>query len=596
MTPQGVNTLAQTHMAAWNMPLPKPEHLDVASLPQWFFSLPRPLAALLLRATHGGELLQLLAAMPPCASALDFCANALNLLGVKTQYPDFSALVPKEGPLVIVSNHPLGFLDGLALMHALLPHRPDLKALVNSMLSLFPALNRQFLPLDILNKDREARTRNMGILRRANAHLQSGGALACFPAGAVSHWQWGKGVVDPPWQAGAASLARRNGAAVLPLFIAGGNSGTFNMAGLIHPLLRTLMLPRELHKKRGETIRIRCEGLVNPDVFEPLQNSEALTAYLRRRCYALAPASPGHEGAPAPAPRCIAPVALPIPPQRMRQALAALPQEALLLREGGYSLYCVHGRQSSLLLAELGSLREYTFRLVGEGSGQSRDVDIFDYGYYHLLLWHENDARLAGAYRIGNTREILAEQGPQGLYTTTLFRMKKEFFQKYGNSLELGRAVVHPAYQREYFPLLLLWKGIGRFILREGNIRSLFGPVSLSLDYSPLAIAFAMHYLQTRHGCPKLAGMVRGGIVPKAADTESMAVWLRKEMTYNECNTVIKDIEGGRGLPILFKQYLKLGGKIGAFHRDIAFNTLDAFLCIDLAEMPGAMLERYMVH
>lgn len=596
MIPQGVNALAQTHMAAWNMPLPKPEHLDIASLPQWFFSLPRPLAALLLRVSHGKELLQLLSAMPPCSSALDFCVNSLKLLGIKTEYPDFSGLVPKEGPLVVVSNHPMGFLDGLVLMHALLPHRPDLRALVNSMLSFFPALNRQFLPLDILSKGKEARTRNMGILRQANAHLQSGGALACFPAGAVSSWQWGKGIVDPSWQAGAASLARRNGAAVLPLFISGRNSGTFNVTGFIHPLLRILMLPRELHKKRGETIRICCKGLVSPDVFGPLQNSENLTAYLRRRCYALAPAAPSDEGAAAPVPRFTQPVALPVPPQRMRQALAALPQESFLLREGGYSLYCVHGRQSSLLLAELGSLREHAFRLAGEGSGQARDLDVFDYGYYHLLLWHENDARLAGAYRIGNTKEIMTEQGSQGLYTTALFRMKKEFFRKYGNSLELGRAVVHPAYQREYFPLLLLWKGIGRFILRVGDIRALFGPVSLSLEYSPLSMAFAIHYLQTRHGCPELAGMVRGDIVPEASDAESMASWLRKEVTYNECNTVIKDIEGGKGLPILFKQYLKLGGKIGAFHRDVAFNTLDAFLCIDLAEVPRAMRERYMAH
>lgn len=98
----------------------------------------------------------------------------------------------------------------------------------------------------------------------------------------------------------------------------------------------------------------------------------------------------------------------------------------------------------------------------------------------------EKRQALAGAYR---TRLVRPEprRGPctqDTLYTTSLFRFKAEFFRQCGTALELGRAFVSNEYQRDYAPLLLLWKGIGQLVLRYG-VRTLFGPSSIGLNYRP---------------------------------------------------------------------------------------------------------------
>ncbi len=127
------------------------------------------------------------------------------------------------------------------------------------------------------------------------------------------------------------------------------------------------------------------------------------------------------------------------------------------------------------LLDELGRLREITFRAAGEGTGRSADLDQFDAYYWHLLLWNKEKQELAGAYRAGNTDEIIRSHGINGLYTNTVFRYDEQLFLKIGSALELGRSFVRPEYQRQYAPLLLLWKGIARFVAAHPETPVLFG-------------------------------------------------------------------------------------------------------------------------
>jgi putative hemolysin len=344
-----------------------------------------------------------------------------------------------------------------------------------------------------------------------------------------------------------------------------------------------------MQKRMGTSLVMKVGRPIEPGTFRLLGSAEAATSYMRMRSYALGAAPASGQTA-----RPMEPVAEPHAPDQVVQALRSLPGECLLLREGDYAIYVVRASQSSLLMEELGYLREYTFRLVGEGSGKPRDLDIYDEQYHHLLLWNEKDQCLAGAYRLGKVQEILAEKGEEGLYTASLFRMNKEFFRRYSDALELGRAVIHPHYQREYSPLMLLWKGIGQFLLRHDEIHCLFGPVSLSLDYTTASLRTVVEYLQEQCGSTELSSMVRGRRLPNRLLRSSADTPLPDIMGYNVLVALVRDIEGGRGLPILFKHYLKLGGKIGAFHLDTAFNTLDAFLLMDLVDSPRGMLERYM--
>ena len=190
--------------------------------------------------------------------------------------------------------------------------------------------------------------------------------------------------------------------------------------------------------------------------------------------------------------------------------------------------------------------------------------------------------------------------GPEGVYSSSLFRFDPAFFRRYGQSLELGRALVRPGYQRDFLPLLLLWKGIARFVLRHPSIRYLFGPVSLSLDASNLSLRLVTEYLVGQHGSPELEQLIRGraplsekglGDAPGEAFIRSVRQGL---LDYKQLDKLIRAQEQGRGIPILFKHYLKLGGRIAAFHRDTSFNTLDAFLFVDLPQAPENMLRRYM--
>ncbi len=581
--------------SAWNAPPPAERKLDLAFIPPQIRSLPAPIAKFLLKALRVNALMPVFNGIPPQVSAEEFCRAGLRNMGIELQLDDdLASRVPKDGPLVIVSNHPFGGLDGLALMAALLPLRPDLKTLVNVALGVFPELRAAALPLDVLSGTAEAAAGNTGSLRAAGSHLQAGGAVAFFPSGVVSYYRRGMGVVDPDWQIAAARLARRCNAPVLPVFFHGRNSLLFSLIGMLHPLARTVLLPREMVLRQHRPIRMSVGRVIEPGTFKILGSAESLTAYARMRCYALQNLSEG-QSLPQTPERSMEPVADPHDPGDVAAALAALPEDALLHEEGDYAVYVVRGGQSPLLLEELGALREHTFRLVGEGSGKARDLDIYDQKYHHLLLWHAKDRKLAGAYRLGLVQEIMAESGgPAGLYTSTLFRMNDEFFRRYGNSLELGRALVHPNYQREYAPLMLLWKGIARFILRKEDLHCLFGPVSLSLDYAPSSLRTVVDYLREQCGSAELTGMVRGRNLPDKLLSFAGGIPLPEGTAYNDLAALVRDIEGGRGIPILFKHYLKLGGKIGAFHIDTTFNTLDAFLLMDLLHSPKNMLERYM--
>lgn len=250
----------------------------------------------------------------------------------------------------------------------------------------------------------------------------------------------------------------------------------------------------------------------------------------------------------------------------------------------------MQGHESLPLLDVLTRRREEAFRALGEGCGRERDQDRYDAQYEHLLLVDEKRQALAGAYRTRLVRPEQARTCTQGtLYTASLFRFKAEFFRQCGTALELGRAFVSNEYQRDYAPLLLLWKGIGQLVLRYG-VRTLFGPSSIGLNYRPQSVDLLWRHLRLRHWHAPLADLVEGRR-PRA---------LREELPFARCldyaavNNLVRQMEGGRALPILFKHYLQLGGRIAAFHEDRRFGTLDALLVVDLLNAPDKLLRRYM--
>ncbi len=173
-------------------------------------------------------------------------------------------------------------------------------------------------------------------------------------------------------------------------------------------------------------------------------------------------------------------------------------------RRDDFSVLLAKAREIPNVLHEIGRLREVTFRQVGEGTGKPIDLDRFDDHYWHLFVWNRHANEVAGAYRLGPSDEILARFGPKGFYTSQLFQWKRTFLDRISPALELGRSFVRPEYQKTYAPLLLLWKGIGQFLIRNPQYKLLFGPVSISNGYTAASRQLMVKFLSAYRQSPEL--------------------------------------------------------------------------------------------
>jgi putative hemolysin len=513
------------------------------------------------------------------------------------------ARIPATGPVVVVANHPYGVLDGAILTVLLTRVRPDVKVLTNFLLSDVPDLQKHCIFVDPFQTDRSLESNRRG-LREAFTWLQKGGMLAVFPAGEVSHWQMPAAqIVDPEWNDAAVRLIRKTGAAALPVYLCGHNGVGFQLMGMIHPKLRSAFLLQEFLNQAGKKVEVRVGSAIAPDAVEAIEDDHEATDYLRWRTYLLGRRSKPEASWPAALRskfvfKIQEPVAAPVASELLTKELETLPEDRRLAENSDLAVYLGTAREMPQLLREVGRLRELTFRGAGEGTGKSRDLDSFDEYYSHILLWHKSRQELVGAYRAGNTAEILAERGVGGLYTSTLFRYDEKIFQRLGPALELGRSFVRPEYQRQYAPLLLLWKGIARMVARQPAVPVLFGAVSISNEYSSASREMIYRFFEAHMQEDELAGLIeprrpfRPGLL-RRWDCSGMHRALRD---LDELSQPITDVEAdGKGLPILLRQYAKIGGKLLGFNVDRKFsNVLDGLVVVDLRQTEPAVLERYM--
>jgi putative hemolysin len=506
--------------------------------------------------------------------------------------------IPRTGPVVAVSNHPFGILDGVMLADLLTRARSDVRILTNQLLGDLPELARMCIFIDPFERhgpeQRESRMANGRALKQAVKHLRAGGMLLIFPAGEVSHFDLKKrAICDPDWNITAARLARITRAKALPILIRGANGIPFQMLGMVHPRLRTAALPAEMLNKRGKSVEIRIGGAIEPSRIEVLSDDTEATRYLRLRTELLE--GRGTEGHPRNDAR---PVADETPVELIANEIASLPADCRVEDTREFAVYLAEARQIPLALQEIGRLREITFRAAGEGTGEPRDLDRFDPYYLHLFLWNKQKREIAGGYRLGVVPKILARLGQKGLYTDSLFRFKFGFFARLGPSLELGRSFIRPEYQRAYAPLLLLWKGIAGFVARHPEYSTLIGAVSVSNQYSPASRELIARYFEKRSAAEKWHGSVRArrplrGNLVQRWETAALRALLPD---VEDLSAPIADLEpDGKGIPILVRQYVRLGGKLLAFSVDPQFgNTLDGFVMVDLTRTSPEILSRYM--
>jgi putative hemolysin len=517
---------------------------------------------------------------------LEFIARAFERLRISVDIsPGDLARIPKKGPVVVVANHPFGMMEGAALIRLLAQVRPDVRVLANDMLGLMPDIRPWLILVDPFGGESANRSNRKG-LREALDWLNKDGLLVIFPAGEVSHVHFRHpGIHDPSWNHAAARLIKHTGAAALPLYFDGANSAFFQIAGMVHPRLRTALLPREILNKQGHSLSVRVGHPIPASQLADLSDADA-TERLRRRTYWLA----HRKIRTASAPKRLHeddPLFEPIPQDWLRAELEGMPKDRLLVESGSWQVWLATRDECPFTVREIGRLREETFRKAGEGTGKSVDLDEFDDYYQHLVLWRKDLREIAGAYRLCGT-----DRAKGRMYTKTLYRFNAQFFRRISPAVELGRSFIRIEHQRSFQSLLLLWRGIGEYLVRNPQYRFLFGPVSVSNSYQKASRVLMAQTLLRQEGCAELSSMVK----PRWPFLHLPVNGLPHPATLDEMDAWISDLEpGGEGMPVLLRQYLKMGGHIATFHVDRNFGeTLDGLIVVDLSKTEPRLLERYM--
>ncbi len=535
----------------------------------------------------------------------NFFALASRYLNLRYLLPnDELKNIPATGPTIVVANHPHGLADGLMFGDLMTRRRSDVRLIVNEQLSLCKELEPWVIKVDVYEST-ESKRKNYAGMKQMLAWLRKGGCIGIFPAGSASSFSLkDRHVTDDPWNTNFAALVRKTKATVVPVYFPGRNSLLFQGVSLLKKSARVALLPREVGRDGRKEHRIIVGKPISASQLSQFETDEALVAHLRLRTYLLGknyekkrrPFSP--KAAPAEKEVKKQPIIDSVPVPLLEQELAQLPPEQCLVDRNNWQVFYATAAQIPSILEEIGRLREETFRAVGEGSGNSCDLDKYDRHYYHLFLWDRDKKRLVGAYRMGLTDRILAEHGKEGLYNNQFFHFDDEALAKITPGLEMGRAFIAGEYQRRPLSLGLIWEGIGQFIARFPHYRYLFGTVSTSGAYTTLSHSLIVSFLKAHAMDPELASLIRAKQPPqpnklKNSEDRLLPVGVTDAQ---DLSNIVSEIEtDGKGIPVLLRQYLKLNGKILAFSIDKDFgNVLDCLILVDIYKSPERSLRRYL--
>ncbi|MGV8951636.1 MAG: lysophospholipid acyltransferase family protein [Cypionkella sp.] len=198
--------------------------------------------------------------------------------------------IPTTGPLVLISNHPYGILDGLMLGHMLDARRSEFRLLANAVFRRAEALDRVLLPIDFAESKAALQT-NLTSRKTALDLLARGGAIGVFPGGTVStSAKPFSQPMDPSWRNFTAKMITKSKATVVPVYFAGHNSRLFQLASHLHSNLRLALLLKEFKARIDEPVRVVIGSPIpTADLAAFQANPAQMMDHLRRLTYALSP-------------------------------------------------------------------------------------------------------------------------------------------------------------------------------------------------------------------------------------------------------------------------------------------------------------------
>ncbi|BDX05672.1 lysophospholipid acyltransferase family protein [Planctobacterium marinum] len=542
----------------------------------------KPLKFLLKRLMHEREFVEF-GEKYPHLQGIEFIEQALEYFNFTYSTRDSEKeRIPASGPLVIVANHPIGSLDGLALIKMVSEVRPDVKAVVNEMLMAVKPLNELLLPVNVMSGNTAKQD-----IARIQEHLKNQGAIIVFPAGEVSRLR-PQGIRDTKWNTGFVRIAKTAKAAVLPVFIEGKNSALFYGVSMLYKPLATMLLVDEMFKQKNKHLPMRIGQLIPYESYgEARFNNKLLTKLFKKHLYRIA----SNKSEIFATQKSIA------APENRQILTRAIKKDCELLGSttDDKEIYLYRYNGSSPILREIGRLREIAFRAVGEGSNKRRDTDQYDNDYFHLILWDKDDLEIVGAYRFGDAQRLKQEKGLKGLYSASLFKYNKSMDPYFRQGLELGRSFVQPKYWGKR-SLDYLWYGIGAFLTRYPQYRYLFGPVSLSNSFPQAAKDLMVEFYQLHFGTEQEIAVSNYPYrLPEA---------LQGSFTgddYKADFITLKNLLANMGvaIPTLYKQYTELcepgGTQFLGFGVDPDFNDcVDGLILVDLMKLKAKKRQRYL--
>ena len=343
-------------------------------------------------------------------------------------------------------------------------------------------------------------------------------------------------------------------------------------------------------------ISLRVGSVISPDDIVQFSKSRQWSKFLQAKIFSLGSSFDVHPALfTGKKPVKEQPLAEPVETELLIEDIAALAPEHKITSRGQFDVYVAPFTSLPNIMFEIARLREMTFRTAGEGTGKPRDLDEYDLYYLQLVIWDREENKIVGGYRLGQGDRIFRRFGVNGFYINSLFKMKPGFYPILQEAVELGRSYVTPEYQKHRLPLFLLWKGILHFLLAHPQYRYLYGPVSISKDYSDASKAIIVEFVRRFFYDKKLAELVaprkpfRARI--KSVDAKLLAEQLRGE--FDALESLVETIEPAHfKVPVLFRQYLRQNARFIAFNVDPNFaDCLDGLMILDIAQLPASTIE-----
>ena len=520
------------------------------------------------------------------------------------------AKIPKTGPFIVVSNHPLGALDGVLMCKVISEIRPDFKVMGNFLLEKIKPMEDYVIPVNPFGGERKNIRNSANGMRETLRHLENGGCIGIFPAGEVSNKNNPENEIrDKEWEKPALKLIRNAKVPVVPMYFHAKNSRTFYNVAKVHPDFQTLMLPAEMMKDRDEPIRIRIGKAVSIKQMEDQETTKELGEFLQKKIHMLRSYYERRKSLME---------SLKLPnlklnfivnksENRVQNIIDETPKEDLIreiealkandkmmFTNGNYDVFFATYKEIPSIMREIGRQRELTFRAVGEGSNLPFDLDEYDQYYHHLFLWDNDAKELVGAYRMALGKEVLKNHGIEGFYTASLFEFDPELQPFFRKVIEMGRAYIRQEYQQKPLPLFLLWRGIVHVCLRNPDHKFLMGGVSISNKFSEFSKSLMIEFMRSNYYDSAVAQYVhpRNEFKVNLKDREKSLFLDDIEADLNKLDKIIDDLEPEMRMPVLIKKYIKQNAKVISFNVDPSFNdAIDGLMYIRISDLPESTIK-----